>query len=672
MVVAPPPDFNLLLSTDKILELEPSLRNSKLFRALSIDTSKYSFDSSDGNNDDELKLDKTLVVPEDDHHVSLNDKVLMVTDGCQISNMDKENNYPISTSDDDNSRVKKRSLTTDTLSDDSKLNGSEHEKQLEPQSEINNKTSQMEDTSRFDDTTVLVNTQATSSIDSETIHKDQQMFEHNPSKPPTTKMSASKSHSSLLQCHQVSSSYDKTKTVSQHQHYNPIIPIIPVVPYDRDNGDSDFSSEESILSGLQHQQYKQPKAASSFDFELKRRSLCGESSISEFTMHSNHNTRESKFLSKSLTNLSFHQHVQHQLSTPLRTRKRISDLFSSSSSKSNISTRTSSIYGSASNLTNIMIDIDMNERQQGTKNNNNNSNNSKPRTPSVFRRFSLKKGGGDENIPPQRQTSLNVPQVKIQDENSITVAPQQQQTSNISPSPSLKNGGGIFRNLSFKSANNNNNNPQSPTEEISEVISALKTTSSQGGGRTFPVIRSPFSRAKFDKEISAEEQKRIYSEMLKSIRENDCRRLKLLLKRRRVAANSFEHDTSLIHESAFKGCEKCVKLLMKNGWCIDLQDDAGWRPLHAAVFGRSLDVVKCLLAKGADSNVLTKAGLSPLHLAVSNNDLYTTHELFQYGADPLIESRSAMVDEGTPFQLAINLKNTLVLDYFLLQSSFLV
>ena len=160
--------------------------------------------------------------------------------------------------------------------------------------------------------------------------------------------------------------------------------------------------------------------------------------------------------------------------------------------------------------------------------------------------------------------------------------------------------------------------------------------------------------------------------MLKSIRENDCRRLKLLLKRRRVVVNSFEHDTSLIHESAFKGCEKCVKLLMKNGWCIDLQDDAGWRPLHAAVFGQSLDVVKCLLAKGADSNVLTKAGLSPLHLAVSNNDLYTTHELFQYGADPLIESRSAMVDEGTPFQLAINLKNTLVLDYFLLQSSFLI
>ena len=654
MVVAPPPDFNLLLSTDKILELEPSLRNSKLFRALSIDTSRYSFDSDGTEEQDSNKFDttKALVVSEEDQ---TSDGVIDKNNGCKISDNDSSEiadiNSPPSLSIKGNSIKQQQQQQQD---------GNDREFL------INNDG----DKSETNDTVPIRNTPTV--VDSKTIRKENpDLFKHNsstkPPKPTTTKIQTSKSHSSLLQ---QSSPFNQMKPF----HYNPIVPAL-----DRDNqdngGDSDFSSEESLqsVSRRHRQEYnKQPmsEVESAYDFELKRRSV--GSTLSEFAMHSNHDMRESKFLSKSLTNLSFQQqhgktHL-HQLSTPVRTRKKISDLFSNktSSIQGAPTSRNSLIYGSASNLANIMMDIDMGEKLQGDNNKEN-----KSRTSSVFRRFSLKKGG-DETTLQQQQTFLNIPQVNIQDENSVCIPLQQQQQTDSKPSSS-KNGGGILRNLSFKSNNNNNNNNnvKSPTEEISEVISALKTTSSQGG-RTFPVIRSPFSRAKFDKEISAEERKRLYSEMLKSIRDDDCRRFKLLLKRRRVAVNSFEHDTSLIHEAAFKGCEKCVKLLMKGGWCVDLQDDAGWRPLHAAAFGRSLDAVKCLVAKGADPNVLTKAGLSPLHLAVYNNDLYTTHELFQHGADPLVESRSAMVDEGTPFQLAINLKNTLVLDYFLLQSTFLV
>ena len=555
MVVAPPPDFNLLLSTDKILELEPSLRSSKLFRALSIDTSKYSFDTDEA--EDDSKLDKTLVEEIDDRQ-------------------------PL----DNNNSI--------TNTQQNKQNYDTYEKFERSQSK---NTVQTPDS--YHDTEIAT-------LKS---NHDARMIDEKRSTSGTT-IQIPKSHPSL-------------------QPFNPMKPFPRYNPIIQNGGDSDFSSEESLLSISQHQQ------SDTFDFELKRRSVCvgfGVGSSPEFSMHSNHNTRESKFLSKSLTNLNFRQHLQthQQLSTPVKT---MTELFSLKSSINRTST------SSASNL------MGVDERQV----------NNKPKTPSLFRRFSLKK---DENTNPrQQQSCLNVPQVKIQHEDSTT-----------SCGSGSTSKGGIFRNLSFKSsaANNNRLNPGNDNEGV--VSSGLKPSSSQG--RNFPVLRSPFSRAKFDKEVSVDERKKVYMEMLKSIREGDCRRLKLLLKRRRTDINSFEHDTSLIHESAFKGCEKCVKLLIKVGWSMDLPDEAGWRPLHAAVFGQSLDMVKCLLTKGADPNTLTKAGLSPLHLAVYNNDLYITHELFQQGADPLIHSHTT--EEGTPFQLAINLKNTLVLDYFLLQSSFLV
>ena len=67
-------------------------------------------------------------------------------------------------------------------------------------------------------------------------------------------------------------------------------------------------------------------------------------------------------------------------------------------------------------------------------------------------------------------------------------------------------------------------------------------------------------------------------------------------------------------------------------------------------------------------NVTSVKGWSALHVAVYVNDLYLTHELVHNGAHILLKN----FDGVSPFQLAINLRKSLVLDYFLQLQCFLV
>ena len=627
MVVAQPSsgEFNLLLSTDKILELEPSLRNSKLFRALSIDTSKFSFDS-DGpdDNDDNNKLN----------------------DGGY---KDKDTNKPMN-------QIEETGEENKTFDDDRNRQVRESE--------------QVTDNSHFEKTKKkLSNEKDNNNI----INKEDEKCDRSIKRPITNDNTGPLVRGSSL-------------TVSDR---------IKLIQSPTDKKKIDVNSQEILLCQSQHFNKKQQHSTRRYinhrhsttsltmTADFKRHGSGATNirnnytAVTEFAMHCNHDTRESRFLSKSLTNLSHLKHLyeeeeytpqQQRLSTPVRARKKIADLFSTSESLS------------------VSANADFSSRSASTT-----PTDEKPRTPSIFRRFSQKSKelvSTNSSLSGQSTTCLNVPQVNVDnstaEKSSVYLIPRNN-TNNINNNNNNNNikSGGIFRNLSFNnkstnnasSSNNNSKTTSSDNNYIENSINLKPPSQQQGvGGRSFPVIRSPFSRAKFDKDSgvnSAEERRKIYGEMLKSIRENDCRRLKFLLSKRRTRpeANTFEKDTSLIHEACFVGCDKCVKQLTKAGWSVDLCDNANWQPLHAAAFGRSLDAMRCLLEKGADPNALTRDGLSALHFGVYNNDLYLVHALIQYGADPCIVSRS---HEGTPFQLAINLKSELVLEYLLLLPSFLV
>lgn len=190
-----------------------------------------------------------------------------------------------------------------------------------------------------------------------------------------------------------------------------------------------------------------------------------------------------------------------------------------------------------------------------------------------------------------------------------------------------------------------------------------------GHTRSLMNIRSPFvSRKSLQKVIDPEDGKRkMHSEMLNCIRTDDCKGFRSLLKKKLVDVNVVTKDGALIHDASYKGCTKCLKSLLKGGCYVNLCDDLGWTALHAAVLSNSLDAIKLLLENYALPNQLNTDGLSPCHLAVITGDLYIVHELIKAGGDPLVKNSTV-----TPFQLAIDLKQTTILDYFLHMPTFLV
>ena len=181
-------------------------------------------------------------------------------------------------------------------------------------------------------------------------------------------------------------------------------------------------------------------------------------------------------------------------------------------------------------------------------------------------------------------------------------------------------------------------------------------------------IRSPFApRKQFPKLSPDDEKKKMHVEMLQCIRNDDCKGFRSLLKKRIVDVNIVNKHGSLIHDASYKGCTKCIKALLKGGCFVNLCDDFGWTALHAAVLAKNLDAIKLLIENNAFPNQLSTDGLSPCHLAVMVGDLHIIHELVRAGGDPLVKNA-----EITPFQLAIDLKKSVVLDYFLHMPSFLV
>ena len=66
-------------------------------------------------------------------------------------------------------------------------------------------------------------------------------------------------------------------------------------------------------------------------------------------------------------------------------------------------------------------------------------------------------------------------------------------------------------------------------------------------------------------------------------------------------------------------------------------------------------------------NELNADCMSPLHLAVVTDDPYIVHELVQGGGDPMVGPGG---DHPSPFQLAIDMKKDVALEYFLHMSRY--
>ncbi|XP_066920316.1 uncharacterized protein [Clytia hemisphaerica] len=643
MVLAPPPDFNLLLSTDRILKFEPLLKDTKLFgdkdtevneggdntseRSGKCTTStEYPVESNKDSTESESKngnTEKVQLLPQktikerneciypEENQQDFENQSISVGDSKATVNKQSKGVFDRIRSEDKSSKTVNQGVVPSIESSSKSDTNSDRIKR-----KISNNLIRIDDSCKELQNTILSQNQdiiceseeknesfgrdQISGVGVETTpHQDDNLQSQSKEKTKRIMLKDTSQDTIKPPAIQLQNSLD-FEDIQPRKRCSPtmVSKDKPMKFYSRYS-----SSQESLGS--------RNSSMSSIGYEIKRNSSPEVLSIEKTSSGS------PQFLSKSMTNLSYRKMLSEDENH--HSRKRLSNFFSSRNS------------------------IHEGDHNNGLRTE---SHWPKPRTPSLFRRFSMKTPQSTEHA--QSYINVIVPEVNILDDSESS-------TNN----GGRTSGKGIFRNLSFRSATRLN------LENLQEdAVHSLKPPPPQA--KSFPGLKSPFSRSKFERN-TAEMRKRVYDEMLKSIQDGDCKRLKLLLKRRRTDINTLEHNHSLIHEAAYKGCMKCVKALIKSGWSVNLSDEAGWKPIHSAVFGEDLETVKCLLQKDVDVNIITIDGYTPLHFAIYNDDLYTTYELIQHGADPQFQSKHEI---ATPFQLAINLKRTTILDYLLMLACF--
>jgi uncharacterized protein len=84
---------------------------------------------------------------------------------------------------------------------------------------------------------------------------------------------------------------------------------------------------------------------------------------------------------------------------------------------------------------------------------------------------------------------------------------------------------------------------------------------------------------------------------------------------------------------------KTLQRLLDGGADHNLQDDAGYTPLHFAAQERSVEAVRLLLTAGARVDVQDRIGNTPLSIAIAHgHDIDVVKLLIDAGADPHLKN----------------------------------
>ncbi|XP_012553504.1 serine/threonine-protein phosphatase 6 regulatory ankyrin repeat subunit B [Hydra vulgaris] len=151
--------------------------------------------------------------------------------------------------------------------------------------------------------------------------------------------------------------------------------------------------------------------------------------------------------------------------------------------------------------------------------------------------------------------------------------------------------------------------------------------------------------------------------LLKCIMDDNCNKLRCMLKNVNVAL-ILQRSKTVLHEAAYNACINCVTILIKYGFPCHTTDLEGWTPLHAAVLAGNTLVVKYLISIQKNVDMINLNGISPLHVAVYKDNLLLVHLLVQSSGDMFLNGKIM-----TPFQLAIDMKRSAILDYFILSTT---
>ncbi|XP_065674019.1 uncharacterized protein LOC124806015 isoform X2 [Hydra vulgaris] len=160
--------------------------------------------------------------------------------------------------------------------------------------------------------------------------------------------------------------------------------------------------------------------------------------------------------------------------------------------------------------------------------------------------------------------------------------------------------------------------------------------------------------------IRKHDRRQVFHDYLQNnIQIHSCKTIRTILKKRIYDLGCYPNF--LMHDAAFKCCDKCLKALIKNGCSISQQDESGFIPLHAAVMGENISALTFLLQHNSHVNESSNDGWTALHLAIILNNLKMVHSITVRGGNPYLTTKLGI----TPFELSIKNKQTLILDYFI-------
>ncbi len=103
---------------------------------------------------------------------------------------------------------------------------------------------------------------------------------------------------------------------------------------------------------------------------------------------------------------------------------------------------------------------------------------------------------------------------------------------------------------------------------------------------------------------------------------------------REVAHLVREDGRMPLFNPCFTGAEDLVAMLLGAGADPDTQDNAGWRPLHAAVTEGNIGVIELLLEAGAAIESRGPNGITPLEIAAREGRAEVLTLMLERGADP--------------------------------------
>ncbi len=129
--------------------------------------------------------------------------------------------------------------------------------------------------------------------------------------------------------------------------------------------------------------------------------------------------------------------------------------------------------------------------------------------------------------------------------------------------------------------------------------------------------------------VEAEEPR--YASLSKAAAKGDLVDVQLHLKRGADPKALDANGGTALHSAASPGI---VDLLIRQGLDVDVQNKAGWTPMHYAVLRKRTAVVQALLAHKADPNVQSTRGKSVLHFCGERNLVDIAKLLLARNAQP--------------------------------------